>query len=138
MSRSLFVSVAGWVFGALLSSVALAGGLDKSTPEVVIRDSLRLIQEGKVDEWVAGYCSKAQLCQTTERIDELKRYGLARAQTNAKLCLHDGAIQVTRTKGDPAKDPSVTLWIKCEEARLPVPATLVKTESGWDISSFSW
>ena len=140
-------SSACWVLAALaFGSVALAAEPDLSTPEAVIRGSLQLLRDGKVDDWVSTYCSKSSLCQGNEQIAEQKRYGLARAAINSKLCLHGekDEIVVTRTKGDPAKDATVTVWVKCEEARLPVPTTLTRVvaangpPAGWQVSSFSW
>jgi len=135
-----FFAVIGVIIGAAFGSAALAAEPDVSTPEAVIRGSLQLLRDGKVDDWVSAYCAKSSLCQGNDQIADLKQYGLARATKNAKLCLHGekDELTVTRTKGDPAKDATVTVWVKCEESRLPVPATLTRAGAGWQVSSFSW
>lgn len=121
-------------------SFASAAPPAAGTPEESIRESLKLIRDGKLDEWISTWCAPEKCTNTPTAIDELKQFGLARAQKGAPLCLKgsDDSIDVTRVKGDPGKDTSVTVWIKCEESRLPVPATVKKVDNKWLVTSFSW
>jgi hypothetical protein len=136
MSRALaFVLLA-----LALPLASLAAPPADGTPEAAIRTSLQLIRDGKLDQWITDWCSPTT-CRNTDTIESMKRYGLARAQGNAALCLHglQEDIQVTRVKGDPAVDGKpVTIWIQCEEGRMPAPATLVHADGKWTFTSFSW
>lgn len=136
--RAYFVSTAA-VVGVTLAAAAAAEPPKEHTPEYTVQQSLKLIRDGQLDQWIAQWCSPDLLCRSAS-MPELREFGLARAERNAKLCLHgpDDSIQVTRVKGDPAKDPDVTIWVKCEEERMPVPATLHNTDGRWLVRSFSW
>lgn len=116
------------------STVPAAGSVEES-----IRESLRLIRDGKLDAWMDSWCQPIR-CETQYQRDQLKQFGLARAQPDAARCLHgaDDAIVVSRIKGDPLKDERITVYIKCEESRLPVPSTHVKVDGKWRVESFSW
>lgn len=140
MMRSLLAA-----FLLFVPMTALAGDGDPiSNPpagsiEETIRSSLILIRDNKLDEWMKTWCDPMR-CSTDQQKDDLRRYGLARAQKDAANCLHgkDDAIVIKRWRGDPAKDDTVTVYIACEEGRLPVPSTHTKVDGKWKVASFSW
>lgn len=115
-------------------SAPAAGSVQES-----VRESLRLIRDGKLDAWMDTWCQPIR-CETQYQRDQLKQYGLARAQPDAARCLHgdDDAIVVSRIKGDPDTDDRVTVFIQCEPGRLPVPSTHVKVDGKWRVETFSW
>jgi hypothetical protein len=119
--------------GNMVNSPA-AGSVEES-----IKESLKLIRDGKLDAWVKGWCDP-QRCQTLSQIEDLKRYGLKRATTGAGKCLHgkEEGVDIVRWRGDPATDNMVTVYIQCEEGRMPVPSTHTKVDGKWKVSSFSW
>jgi hypothetical protein len=121
--------------------VAAAGlaSPETGTPEWAIRESLRLLRDGKPDEWIANFCDPTKC--TGDNTEELKTYDLHRATVNAPKCLHgdEEGILVTRMDGDPQVDATLKIFIQCEDSRMPVPATMKKRADGrWLFTSFSW
>jgi hypothetical protein len=117
-----------------LISAPVAGSIEDS-----IRGSLRMIRDNKFDDWMTTWCDPLR-CSTEQQRDDLRRYGLVRAQKDAANCLHgkDDAIVIKRWRGDPTKDDTVTVYIGCEEGRLPVPSTHTRVDGKWKVASFSW
>lgn len=138
--RTLFASVLLAFFTVLPANAGnMVANPQAGSIEESVRESLKLIRDGKLDAWVRDWCDP-QRCQTPAQIEDLKRYGLKRALTGAGKCLHgkEEAVDVVRWRGDPATDHMVTVYIQCEEGRMPVPSTHTKVDGKWKVSSFSW
>ena len=103
----------------------------ESSPEYVVVKTLELIKAGNFDGFIAKYCHKGKLCTTGQAKSSLKRYNLPSLQRLAPKCLKaGGAIDVTRVKGDPAKDVEVKVFITCDPRGMPRPFTLRNDEDG--------
>ena len=137
----LFAALLAPVLAAAADGAAPAAGVVPAdgTVEASVRESLRLLRSGQVDQWIADWCDTESLCRSSG-LEELKRYGLARGQKDAKMCLHgaDDAIIVSRLEGDPATDETVKVFVQCDERTMPVPSTMKKIDGKWKVTSFSW
>jgi hypothetical protein len=122
----------------LLALSAFAAAPTPGSPEATISASLVDLRDGKPDAFIADWCAPT-LCRSPEAIEQLKTFAIARATPQAASCLRpDEAIEVVRTKGDPATDDTITVYIKCSAERMPVPSRLVKVDGVWKVDSFSW
>jgi len=101
------------------------------TPEATLRDGLRLIADGKFDQWVARYCHKQKLCPTPQATKSLKRYNLVAAQRLVSHCLKGDKkdqLEITRRveEGEDLK-----LFLACHAKGMPRPFTLRKDGDAW-------
>jgi hypothetical protein len=106
-----------------------------STPESALVGSLKLLRDGKFDDWIKTYCSKAKLCLNDNSISSLKRYNLPAKQRRAAACLRqDGsAVEVNRVDDLSATEKKV--FINCEPTAMPVPFFLIKEGERWLFSA---
>ena len=131
-------------FLALTLGLVLAGGsasaeLVKSpaagTMQFVLLDGLKLIKDGKFDDWVSKYCSKEKACITANSISSYKRYNLPAKQRRAPACLreNDTAIDIKYTED--VSDAEKKVFVNCEATAMPVPFYLIKEGDTWRFSA---
>ena len=136
MKRSISVLFAATVVALALPALAAAPAA--GTPEDTIVQSLKLLKDGKLDDFIAKYCDP-NYCNTGN-LESLKAYALKHAAEHAKDCLHEGdTLEVTRVKGDFTTDTRATIYVRCEADRMPVPTNFAKQADGtWKISGLSF
>lgn len=104
------------------------------TPHGVIIDGLKLIKDGKFDDWIQKRCSKEKKCFNAQTNSVLKRYNLPAMQRRAAKCVRDGdTIEVTRT--DKISETEMKIFIQCEPTAMPVPFSLIKEGAEWKFSN---
>jgi hypothetical protein len=109
------------------------------SPEEAVLASLKMLKEGKAEQWMDTWCDPTR-CSNKDQREDMLTYSLKRAMTDASLCLHgdkDDAILVKRIDGDPAKDTRIKVFIDCSSP-ISTPATLLKVDGKWKIESQSW
>lgn len=133
-----------WISGLVAAVVvvlavpAIAAPPAAGTPEDTIVQTLKLLKDGKLDEFISTYCDP-NYCNTGN-LESLKAYALKHAAEHAKDCLREGdTLEVTRVKGDFTKDSRATIYVRCEPDRMPVPTNFTKQPDGsWKISGLSF
>ncbi len=105
----------------------------KGSPYYAIIEGLKLIEAEHFNAWMTEWCSTSELCLNDRTRNSLKKYNLPAMKRMAPHCLkgRDDELHVTRTDGDPAKDTSVKVFIKCKEGGMPRPMWLKKEDGGW-------
>ncbi len=104
------------------------------TPHGVILDGLKLIKEGKFDNWIQKHCSKEKKCFNAQTNAALKRYNLPAIQRRAGKCIKDDdTIEVTRT--DKISETELKIFLQCEPTAMPVPFWLIKEGTVWKFSN---
>ena len=88
---------------------------------------IRLISQGKFDEWVDSYCHPTQ-CTTEKAVGFLKKMNLpALRRSHAKHCLRGKkkmSLKVTRI--DKLPDGSRKIFVRCNPKGSPYPFRLMK------------
>jgi hypothetical protein len=97
---------------------------------------LKLIKQGKFDEWIDSYCHKANLCNSPGATQSVKRYNLPSLKKLLGYnpsCLrgNDDTIVITREDGDPATDSQVKIFLECRTGGMPRPFTMKKEGDTW-------
>lgn len=104
------------------------------TPHGVIIDGLKLIKEGKFDNWIEKHCSKEKKCFNAQTNSALKRYNLPAMKRRADKCIKEGdSIEVTRT--DKISETELKIFVQCEPTAMPVPFWLIKEGAAWKFSN---
>jgi len=104
------------------------------TPHGTIVAGLKLLRDGKFDDWIGKYCSKDKKCFNDQANGNLKRYNLPAMQRRAKNCVKDGdSIEVTRT--DKISETELKIFVQCETTAMPIPFWLIKESDGWKFSN---
>jgi hypothetical protein len=106
-----------------------------ATPEGALVGGLSLLRDGKFDDWIKGFCSKAKLCLNENSLTSLKRYNLPAKQRRAAACLREGGAAVEVNRVDDLSPTEKKLFINCEPTAMPVPFFLVKEGDRWLFSN---
>ena len=95
-------------------------------------EGLKLVRDGRFDDWVGTWCSTSELCFNPTSIASLKKYNLPAMQRVAPQCLKGAGetLEVTRIDGDPAGTLPIKVFLRCDPAGMPRPFELVN-QSGW-------
>ncbi len=126
---------------AAVPLVAIAAAPAAGSPEEAIRESLLLLRDGKGEDFIRDWCAPERCpSDNAAALDGFRENALASALKSAKTCLHGDTdeVIVKRTKGDPAAEGPVTVFIQCQDGRMPTPATVKKIDGKWRVSSLSW
>lgn len=134
MKSAILVLALGFVLASNSASAELVRTPATGSMEAALLDGLKLIKNGKFDDWVSKYCSKEKICVTPDAISGLKRLNLSMIQRRAPACLRENetAIDINRVLdgGDGAK----TVFLNCEVTATPIPFHLVKEGDTWRFS----
>ncbi len=129
------VSSCALALAILFSTTAAAQEVvpKKGTPHHSLLGGLKLILNGKFDNWMKTYCHPDDLCMTETARKSLLKYNLPALKRIGKHCIkgRGNAIKVTRTDGDPAKDDTIKLFIQCNPKGMPRPFTFKKKDGRW-------
>jgi len=139
-STRLRFFIVGIVTLGLLGTAAIAVAKDRVSPKegtahAALLEGLKLIKDGKFDDWKRQFCHTNDLCHNDNAWRSVLRYNLPAMQRLAPHCIKDGdTLLVTRTDGDPDKDDRVTLFIECNPQGMPRPFHLKKEGRAWKFS----
>lgn len=104
------------------------------TPQGVIVEGLKLIKDGKFDDWITKHCSKDKKCFNAQTNSALKRYNLPAMQRRAGKCVKDGdTIEVTRT--EKISETELKIFVQCETTAMPIPFYVIKEGKDWHFSN---
>lgn len=104
------------------------------SPHGVIIEGLKLIKDGKFDNWIEKHCSKDKKCFNPQTNAALKRYNLPAMQRRAGKCVkNEDTIEVTRT--DKISETELKIFVQCEPTAMPVPFWLIKEGNAWHFSN---
>jgi hypothetical protein len=104
------------------------------TAEAALLDGLKLVKNGKFDDWVSKYCSKEKACATSDSIMSYKRFNLTMMQRRAPACLRENDTALDINKILDEGDGSKTIYLRCEATTIPVPFNLIKEGDSWRFS----
>lgn len=112
------------------------------SPEEAVLESLKLMRDGKADEWMSKWCQPGH-CDTEGQKEDLRAHMLKQAMMSSKNCLYKDAagldgIKIKRVSGDPAKDTAIKLYVECTHTQYPPPAALIKVDGAWKVTSIPW
>lgn len=112
------------------------------SPEEAVLETLKLMRDGKADEWMAKWCQPGH-CDSEGQKEDLRAHMLKQAMLSSKNCLYKDAagadgIKVKRVAGNPATDSAIKLYVECTHTQYPPPAALVKVDGAWKVSSIPW
>ena len=122
------------LFGGRTSSATRYASPEDGTIEKAIIASLTLLAAESYDEWMDTYCHE-DACGDPDKRAAMTSHVLPAARAAASVCLHDGAILVTRQEDE---NGFTKTWIYCGESRMPAPSTAQNVEGAWQFSSISW
>jgi hypothetical protein len=118
----------------LLGGVAFAEKGDQPTAEQTLLEGLKLIRDGKVDEWISKFCSPDKLCVNDNSKKSLKTYNAPAMGRRAKHCVkEDGTIKISRT--DEISPDEFKFFVDCEKTAMAVPFRLGKFNGKWYFNS---
>ncbi|MFO0744351.1 MAG: hypothetical protein U1F43_01585 [Myxococcota bacterium] len=121
----------------LVPSTSMAETFKKpalDTPQAAIIEGMKLIKDGKFDDWISKWCSKEKKCLNDQANSALKRYNLPAKQRRAAACIKDGdTIEVTRT--DKISETELKIFVQCEPTAMPIPFWMIKEGSAWHFSN---
>ena len=102
---------------------------DLEAAKAVLVEGLKLIKDGKFDEWISDYCAKTY-CTTKQAKKSIKHYNLTAMKRIVGKCLGtDNVLNVTKVKDK--KDGSKKIFVQCHPQGMPKPFHMVKTDAGW-------
>ena len=135
MLKAIFI--VPFLLAAFASTPAFAKRVtnpETSSMEGTLIRGLKLLKDGKFDEWIDKLCSKEHRCFHENAKRDLKRFNLPAKQRRAPNCLKDGgnAIEIDRVE-DIGKDRK-KVFLKCEETAMPLPFFLIEENGKWMFS----
>ena len=102
----------------LCSSFGYAGELETKAKAVLV-GAIGQIQSKDFDGWIKEFCDP-EACSTPYAKAQWKAYQLKQLSLQGKYCLHDGAIVVSRWKGDLQKGRAKA-YIRCSNRQFDPP-----------------
>lgn len=132
MKRSILALTFGLV--AALGGTAnaeLSKNPAPGTMESTLLEGLKLIRDGKFDDWVSKYCGKRTLCWNNAKIAEYKRYNLPASKRIVGACLREDGHAIDIDRVEPQDDGSKKVFIKCRPDASPRPYYLEKEGEKW-------
>ena len=102
----------------LTFSSAMAGELEHKAEKVLVQ-AIQAIQTGDKDSWITQFCDP-EACSTPYAKAQWKAYQLKQLSLQGKHCLHDGAVEVSRWRGDLISGRAKA-YIRCSNRQFDPP-----------------
>ena len=114
------------------------GAAATASVEAQIVDSLKLIKDGKFEQWRTAHCHPERCDTASPAWDQMKNFNLKTSQRTAGSCLKaDNQIWVVK-KQVIEPDKKIKVFISCDESSFPSPSFHEKVNGKWTVQSFSW
>lgn len=133
------------IFSGMLCSVLFLGSAEAGGEETgmmkpargsvyaFLLEGLKLLADGDVESWIAGYCDGLRLCKNEAELAMIRNYRAPLQEKIAPTCLKDGerALDIARVIGDPEVDIAVKIYLVCDPQVPPRFYSLRKTADYW-------
>jgi len=104
---------------------------EAGSPEWIILDGLRMIVDGKFDQWIKRYCHTGKLCRTPQATKSVKRYNLAAAHKLVGYCLKGEKKDKLKITRRVEQGEELKLFLECNVNGMPRPFTLQRDGGAW-------
>lgn len=104
---------------------------EAGSPEAALLDGLRLIADGKFDQWIERYCHTEKLCRSPQATKSIKRYNLTAANRLVPFCLKGEKRDKLKITKQAAKGDELKLFLGCHGGAMPRPFTMVREAGAW-------
>ena len=134
MKNSILALTLSLVLAIGSASADLIKNPAAGTLEAALLDGLKLIKNGKFDDWVTKYCSKEKACATSNSILSYKRFNLPSMQRRAPACLRENETALDIKDVWDQGDGSKKIFVNCEATATAIPFYLIKEGETWRFS----
>ena len=106
--------------------------------EAQVVDSLRLIRDGKFEEWRTHHCHPERCDKASPAWEQMKNFNLTTSKKTAASCLQaENEIWVVK-KQVIEPDKKIKVFVFCGETSMPSPSFHEKVNGKWTVQNFSW
>lgn len=135
MKQSFLALTLGIVLAGGSASAELVKNPAAGSMEAALLDGLKLIKDGKFDDWVSKFCSKEKACFNSNSINSFKRFNLPAKQRRAPSCLRENGTALDIKNVEDQGDGSKKVFVNCEATAMAVPFYLVKEGDAWHFTA---